>query len=80
MRPTRILRFLDNFACLNPVRRIAPSHSLEFDFELLLSDGFEELLSDFALESDFTPESDFDGVDSAADLSAFAASLYDLLR
>ena len=52
----------------------AKGHSFDFGFEPLLSDDFEEP------PSDFVPESDFDDADSAADLSAFAASLYDLLR
>lgn len=44
-------------------------HSFDVDFELPLSDGFEDPLSDFV------PESDFDEPASDADLSALAASL-----
>lgn len=52
----------------------AGTQSFGFAFEPSLLEGFGALVSDFA------PESDFDDAASPADLSAFAASLYDLLR
>ncbi len=52
----------------------ARRQSFELDFEPPPSELFEVLPSDFA------PESGFADAASPADLSAFAASLYDLLR
>ena len=63
---------------MGPEECWAASHS--FDFESPVLEDFGALLSDFALESDFELESGFDEAASDADLSAFAASLYDLLR
>ena len=52
----------------------ADTQSFVFAFEPSLLEGFGALDSDFAVESGFADAA------SPADLSAFAASLYDLLR